>query len=296
MSRLIFAALGSIGLAGPCAAQQVPGRDLFQFPLGLLAEPAALSSQMTGGLWNPASAELAGTDRAAVGIAGLYSPQDQGVRLTMIGGAYRVRPSLTATASMASAWVTDILRTETDPQSLGGEIPYGSTVLSAGLATGRHNVTLGVSARYRSGAADAERAGAFGVDAGAIVDRVAGTPVRVAASTFLFSPTNTRDGPSYLVGADVPVFTDSTAAMRAGYGITFNDSRGREEYAFSTGRYRQLDLSAGVARTVAFGNRDLRWRLGCGLRYASYTLAIGREDGAAGLGASYQFLFKRVIP
>jgi len=56
MSRFIFAALGSIVLAGPVAAQQVPGRDLFEFPIGLLAEPAALSAQMTGGLWNPASA------------------------------------------------------------------------------------------------------------------------------------------------------------------------------------------------------------------------------------------------
>jgi hypothetical protein len=44
-----------------------------------------------------------------------------------------------------------------------------------------------------------------------------------------------------------------------------------------------------------FGNRDKRWRLGVGVRYGGYTAAIGREDGAAGIGGSYQFLLTRVI-
>lgn len=71
--------------------------------------------------------------------------------------------------------------------------------------------------------------------------------------------------------------------------------RGRENYAFGTSRYGPLDVSAGVSRIAAFGNVSHSWRLGCGLHYAGYTLAIGREDGAAGLGASYQFLFTRVM-
>src|SRR5215470_7933647 len=134
MSRFIFAALGSIVVASAAAGQQVPGRDLFEFPLGLLAEPAALSKQMTASLWNPAAGELAPFRRAALGIAELYSPQEQGVRLGMLGLAYAPRPNVTATASFASAWVSDLLRTETDPQSLGGEIPYSSTLVSLGLS------------------------------------------------------------------------------------------------------------------------------------------------------------------
>jgi hypothetical protein len=297
MSRFIFAALGSIILAGPAAAQQVPGRDLFEFPLGLLAEPAALSSQMPASLWNPAAAELTPPRRAAFGIAELYSPQEQGVRLSMLGAAYALRPNLTATASLASAWVSDLLRTETDPQSLGGEIPYGSTLLSLGAATATRWVTLGVTARYRSGAADQDRAGTYALDVGAVVERVAGTPLRFAASTFLFKPSSHNDDASYHLALDAPVFAvDSTAALRVGYAANFLGIRGREGYGFATGRYRQLDLSAGVARENAFGNSDLRWRLGCGLHYAGYTVAIGREDGGAGLGASYQILLKRVIP
>jgi hypothetical protein len=297
MSRFIFAAMGSIILASSVAAQQVPGRDLFEFPLGLLAEPAALSTQMTASLWNPAAGQLPPARRAALGITELYSPQEQGVRLGMVGAAYAVRPNVTATASYASAWVSDLLRTETDPQSLGGEIPYSATLLSLGVSAAQRGVTLGLATRYWSGTSDNDRAGTLALDAGALLDRVVGTPLRVAASTFLFKPGSTNNNASYHLAADVPLFwIDTIAILRAGYALNFMGPRGREGYGFAIGRYRQLDLSAGVARTNAYGSRDLRWRLGCGLHYAGYTVAIGREDGAASLGASYQILFKRVIP
>lgn len=295
MSRFIFAALGLIGVTSVAAAQQVPGRDLFDFPLGLLGEAAPLSTQMTGGLWNPASASLTGRGRAAFGFAGLTSPQEQGVGLDLIAASYRVRPSVTATLSVASASVSDILETETDPQSLGGEIPYGTTVLSAGVAAVRNNLSLGVATRYRWGTSDTDHLGALAVDGGAVLDRVAGTPLRLAASTFLFSP-GRSDQATYFAAADVPVFTrDTTLAVRAGVSTSHTEGRGRDEFGFATARYRQLDLSGGLSRSFAFGNANNRWRLGCGLHYAGYTVAIGREDGAAGLGASYQFLFTRVV-
>jgi hypothetical protein len=299
MSRFIFAAMGSIVLAGPAASQQVPGRDLFEFPLGLLAEPAALSTQMTATLWNPAAGQLPSGRRAAIGVAELYSPQEQGVRLGMLGAAYAVRPAITATASVASAWVTDLVRTETDPQSIGGEIPYASTLVSLGLSTAQHGVIVGLATRYRSGAADNDRAGMVALDGGMLIDRVAGTPLRIAASTFLFRPSHPNNEASYQLGADVPLplfALDSVATLRAGYAYNFMGPRGREGYPFAIGRYRQLELSAGVAKTTAYGNTDLRWRMGAGLHYAGYTVAIGREDGAASLGATYQVLFKRVVP
>src|SRR5581483_2674343 len=111
MSRFIFAALGSIILANPAASQQVPARDLFEFPIGLLAEPAALSSQMAGGFWNPAAADIRTPARAAFSVAELYSPQEQGVRLAMAGAAYALHPRLTLAATISSAWVNDLLRT-----------------------------------------------------------------------------------------------------------------------------------------------------------------------------------------
>jgi hypothetical protein len=296
MSRFIFAALASISLAIPAAAQQVPGRDLLDFPLGLLAESAPLSSRMTGGFWNPATSMLSSNARAEFGFAGLTTPQEQGVRLDMVAGSFRVRPSVTATLSVAQASVSDILRTETDPQSLGGEIQYGTTLASAGVATTRGNITAGAAARYRWASIDAQRSGVFALDLGAIVDRVAGTPVRVAVSTFLLTPSRSKEAPTYLAAADLPLIRrDSTFVLRGGYSFSRTDGRGREDYGFATTSYRQFDASAGVAETSVFGNHDRRWRLGVGFRYAGYTAAIGREDGAAGIGGSTQFLITRAI-
>jgi hypothetical protein len=297
MSRFIFAALGSVCLAGAAAAQPVPGRDLLEFPVGLLAEAGPLSNQMIGGLWNPATAALPASRRAAFGFAGLTSPQELGVSLDLVAGAYRVNRNLTASLSLVSASVSDVLKTDTDPQSLGPEIPYGTLLISAGVArTMRNNVTLGVAARYRRGTSDIENSSAFTLDAGVVVDGIAGVPVRVAASTFLFTPVSADREAMYSAAADVPVYRrDSTFVVRLGQAFSVTEERGREQYSFTTMQYRQLDLSTGVARSVAFGNANNRWRLGCGLRYASYTIAIGREAGAAGVGASYQFLIKRVV-
>ena len=298
MSRLIFAALMSVVLSSSerAHAQRVAGRDLLDFPLGLLAEAPALSGQMAGGLWNPATAALPTSTRAAVGLAGLTTPQELGVRLELLAASYKLHPRITGSISVAEAAVSDILRTETDPQSLGGEIAYQTLLLSVGAATRRKNATLGVSARYRWGTADTEHAGAFALDGGVVVDRLAGTPVRLALSTFLFNPSASSNEASYFAAADLPVFrVDSTLLVRGGYSVARTEGRGSERYLFGTAAYRQFDLSTGFSTTTDFGNSNHRWRLGLGLRRAGYTVAVGREDGAAGLGASYQFLLTRAI-
>jgi hypothetical protein len=297
MSRFIFAAASWLLVAGTAAAQAVPGRDLLDFPLGLLAEAPPLSRQMIGGLWNPATAALDGKSRGAIGFAGLTTPQDQGVNLEMLSGSYVVRPRVTASLSFAQASVNDILKTETDPQSLGGEIPYATTITSAGLSAVHGSSKFGLAARFRSGTVDADHARSLSLDAGAIVDRVAGTPVRLAASTFLFSPARHSEEATYFLAADLPlVRRDSMLVVRGGYSIAHTEGRGREEYGFATATYRQFDASAGVSQAIVFGNRNQRWRLGLGLHYAGYTVAIGREDGAAGFPPSYQFLLTRVLP
>ena len=296
MSRFIFAALASVGLTNAAAAQEVPGRDLLDFPLGVLAEARALSSQMPGGLWNPAAAVLSPSDRGALGFAGITTPQEQGVRLEMVAAEYRVRPSVTASLSFADASVSDIFKTETDPQSLGAGVPYGTSLLSGGLAWRRANLSVGAAARYRWASLDSEHSGVMSFDGGAILDGEARVPLRVALSTVLLSPSRHREAAPYLAAADLPIARrDSTFVLRGGYSISHTEGRGGEEYAFATSSYRVFDASAGVSQSTMYGNMDRRVRLGFGLHYAAYTVAIGREDGAAGIGASYQFLFTRVI-
>jgi len=301
MSRFTFAALVSAvvaSVAAPAAAQQVPGRDLLEFPIGLVAESAPLSSRMAGGLWNPATSALGPNARGEIGLAGLTTPKDQGVSLEMLAAEYRFAPRLTGSLSYAQASVADIFRTDTDPQSLpGGEIRYATSLLSFGIATMlNRDVTLGVAGRYRWAAIDTARTGVLAVDAGAVVDRIAGTPLRVALSTFLFSPSRSREAATYEVAADAPVYKrDSSLAVRAGVSVNHTEGRGHEDYFFSTASYREFDASAGLVESHAYGSSDQRLRLGLGVRYASYTLAFGREEGAGGFPASYQFLFTRII-
>jgi len=220
MSRLAFAAFASIIVSTSAAAQKVPARDLFEFPLGLMADAPPFSNRMPASLWNPASRAMTATSHAEIGVAGLTTPQAQGVQLDMLAGEYRFRPDMSLALSFAQASVSDILRTEGDPQSLGGEIPYGTNLVSVGVATtprlSRFGAwTAGVAARYRWATVDDSHAGALSTDAGVIVDRLFGTPVRGAASTFLFSPNRSLDVATYLLAVDAPVLRrDSTTTVR----------------------------------------------------------------------------------
>ena len=83
--------------------------------------------------------------------------------------------------------------------------------------------------------------------------------------------------------------------VRGGYSIAKTEQRGHEHYTFGTATYRQFDLSTGLSTTTEFGNTSNRWRLGFGLRRAGYKVAIGRENGGAGFGASYQFILTRAV-
>lgn len=296
MSRFTFAALAVLCISSVAGAQQVPGRDLLEFPLGLLAEAPALSSRMTAELWNPASANLPAGYRASVGFAGLTTPNEQGVALTMVGGEYRIPHDVTASLSFAQASVTDIFRTTTDPQTQGGDIPYSTSILSLGAATARGPLAIGAAARLRTARFDAEHSHVGSFDVGATLDRLGPVPVRVALSTFLLSSSAKRESPTYNFAADAPLARlDSTFVLRGGYSFSQTDARGHDHYAFTTASYRVLEASAGFLQSVAYGNTSRRVRLGVGLRYAEYDVAFGREDGAAGISASYQVILTRVF-
>jgi hypothetical protein len=297
MSRLMFVAAGVLGLGHQASGQQIPARDLLEFPIGLMGEASALAREMGGGLWNPANMALARPDRVQVSVSALNSPIDQGVTAQLGALAIVLPRGLTASVSATSARVADLLRTDADPQSLGGEINYSTTILSAGVAKRFGGALVGVSTRYRWGVQDLVHRGVFAVDGGFVAERVLDTPVRIAASTFMFSPTARQDEPATFMGAvDAPlVRSDTTWSWRGGYAVSNTERRSREGYAFTSARYRQLDLRIGIARSVQFGNPTQRLRLGLGAHYAGYTVGIAREESGAGLGASYQFLLTSVF-
>lgn len=272
-------------------AQWVPGRDLFDFPIGTLAEAPALASRARIGLWNPAA--IAGRDaaRASFGVAALSTPSDQGVSAQLFGGAVAVRRDATVGISVARASVNDLLQTDEDPSSLG-ELRYESTLLSAFLArrSGRH-VATGLALRYRTGQLGGTHRGAVAIDGGVLLDGLGARDARVAASTFLWTPASQQDArATYLGAADLRLAgADTSAEVRGGYSFASTERGVQEHFLFASGRRGVWEARGGVAHGESFGHARWRLRLGAGVYYARYAVAVAREENGAGLGGIYQF-------
>ena len=295
MCRIMFAAVAAAAAMSPLRAQQVPGRQLFDFPLGTLAEAPALASAAGGGFWNPATIALHGTDRFLFSVAALNSPIDQGVSAELGTAAYQMRSGITAGVSVAVSGVGELPRTDTDPQSIGDAIPFNSTIVSGILAAERGAATFGVALRRRSGRADRTYGRATSVDVGARVERPFGLPLRAALSSFLLSPSRRLERAS-AVGAVEGLLPLSMSDLRVGLSYQQDEGGGNESYVYAAGEAGQLDLRGGFARQTSYGSSTTRLRLGVGVHYAHYLVGVAREDGSAGLSASYQFVLKTVIP
>jgi hypothetical protein len=289
MRRMLFTAL-LLAAARSAGAQRVPGRDLLDFPIGTLAEPAALASEVGDGLWNPATLALPAARRARASAGALATGEDQGVAAQTIAAAVALPHDLTVGLSLLHAAVRDLVHTETDPQSLG-DIPYGTTLASALLARQDANVTTGVALRWRQGQAGSARRSAFGVDGGVVARGLGRRDARLGVSSFLWRPADARDERTSLLAAgDVRLGGSSERSeLRAGYGFTLTEQLGQEHYAFVGGRSGVIALRAGLARSLDYGVYNWRTRLGVGLHYARYTLGLAREDGPSGLAPAYQF-------
>jgi len=298
MRRILFAVAAWGVSAARGAAQQVPGRDLLEFPVGAVVEPPALGREAAGGLWNPAGALLSNGTRVRLGAAALSAPADQAVSAQLLGASVAIPGGVTASVALVRASVDDIVRTDTDPQSIGGDVPYHTTLASVGVArrTQRY-VTAGVALRYRVGQLDTRRADAVGLDGGIVADGFLPRDVRVGASTFLWSPAGQNvERPTYSAAADFRAMGASARnEVRAGYAYGYTIRSGDEHYLFGSARRRVMEARAGLARARRFGEADWRLRLGVGVYYARYALSIGREESGAGLPPTYQFTLTTAI-
>jgi len=274
-------------------AQAVPGRDLLDFPIGTVAEAPAIAVQSADGLRNPAAAALRPGVRIRLSAGALITPQDQGVAAQLVSGAAALPGELTAALSVVRATVSDIVRTGSDPRSIGADVSYGTTVYSA-VATRRTKefLSTGVAVRYRVGQLDQDRRAALGVDGGVLAEGLFGRDVRLGVSTFLWRPgaPTTSDRPTFSAAGDFRAAgRDERRELRAGYGVAYTPSATSEQYLFGSGRAGPLEARAGLARAVRFGDASWRLRLGVGLHHARYALGIAREEAGAGLDPTYQF-------
>jgi hypothetical protein len=295
MRYIVFASVIGFALTGNArfgAAQVVPGRDLFELPLATVAEPPVLATLAGDGLWNPAAVLLRNGARLRLSAASLEGPKDQGVSAQLIAVAYAIRPRTTVALAVSRAAVSDLIRTEDDPQSVGGEIPYNTIIGSATVArrTNEH-FTVALSIRYRHGELDTDRSGALGLDGGVIADAFTWRDARIAASTFLWRPANAAaERTRYSIGGDLRAAgTDSLLEARVGYAGAYTEQLSREHYFFAGGRFRAVEARAGSVRLSGYGNADWRFRVGIGLHHDRYAVGVAREETGAGLRPTYAF-------
>jgi len=294
---MLTCGLAAIGWATGLGAQPVPARDLWVFPIGAIFEPPALASQPGAGLWNPATVAVPAGERFRVGVASLTTGNAQGVDGQLLSGSWRRASGTTVAISVARASVGGLVRTDSDPQSVGS-IPYHSTLTSATVARELiPHLTAGIAVRWRNGRADQDHRDAVAADLGAVLHDLPWRDARVAISSFLWRPgREVDDRPAVMAAADFRVAgTDGIRQTRLGYSEHAVNRGARERGPFVSARFDRVEARAAYVRTTAGSGADNRLRTGLALYYARYAVAVAREEGIAGLGPVYQFTLSSLI-
>lgn len=297
MRRKLLCGLAALLSASFAEAQPVPARDLWEFPLGAVLEPAALASEPGAGLWNPAAMALPAGDRWRFGVASLSRlASDQSVDGQLLSVARRNADGLTLGFSIARSSVGDIIRTDADPQSLG-TVPYSTLLLSASAARELlPHLTVGIAARVREGRADRETAHATAADVGVLVHDLPVLNARFAVSSFLWRPgREIDDRPAFIAAGDARVLGEGIRELRVGYSHNGVNRGAKERGPFVGARLDRLEARAAYLRTLAAGRSVGRIRSGVALHYARYVVGIAREEGVSGLGPLYQFTLSSVV-
>lgn len=284
------------GVTPALSGQPVPARDLWEFPLGAVGEPAALASEAGVGLWNPATVALPAGTRWQAGLASLSTGADQAVEGQLLGAAWRRRSGWTVGVSLARAAVGGLVRTETDPQSLG-EVAYESVLGSVTMAREVQPwLQVGVAARYRHGRAERETRAAIAADLGLIARAAHWRDARFAVGTFLWRPgRENEDRPVVALAVDARLLgRDERAEWRVGlagqHATRGQQARTTGEFGpFMSGRLGPLEARAAVPRVRGADQRLTRVRFSLGLHLSRFVVGLAREDANVGLGPLYQF-------
>jgi hypothetical protein len=198
--------------------------------------------------------------------------------------------------SIAHAAVTDLLHTDTDPQSIGDEIPYSTTVVSVGVArrVDAHFVA-GAALRWHTGNVEGQRGSVLATDAGVVLDHLTGQDVRLAASTFL-ATFRLDDSPVLAFAGDVRVAgADSSRAVRAGMAYQRTRNADTELYPYLEGRFMSVTARGGLVRVDEFSSATWHMRFAVALQHDGYTLSLVREENEGGLNPTYQIAVTSVF-
>jgi hypothetical protein len=302
MYRKLLCGLALVGVSAtgstPLSGQPVPARDLWEFPLGAVGEPAALATEAGVGLWNPATVALGPGTRWQTGVASLSTGAEQSVEGQLLGVSWRRPSGWTVGVSVARAAVGGLVRTDTDPQSLGG-LAYESMLASLTMARAVQPwLQVGIAARYRYGRAEQLTRSAVAADLGVIARASHVRDARLAVGTFLWRPgRESEDRPVVTLAVDARLLGSSEVAeLRAGVAGQ-HATRGQQARTtgevgpFTSARFGPVEARLALPRVTGADQRLTRVRFSLGLHLSRFNVGIAREDANVGLGPLYQFTF-----
>jgi hypothetical protein len=300
LPRWVLAAAAALALARPAGAQSALTADLWRIAAGTLVVPPALASDGSAALWTPAIALPGSGPAARVGVENIQTPAETGVTGAIAALAFRPSGTLTINVVYGRMSVSDLVRTETSPEGIGG-IPVFAQVLSLGIAgpVAGGLVTVGAAARALTGQLDTQSRTSFAADLGATCTTA---HVRLGVATRFFDPTTnlTESAAAYSAAGELRTSSlavwGTAAVARLRYGLGLSSGEGPAHLVsagFSVGG--ALDLDAGAARESVAGATVWRSRFGAALTAGRYHVYLGRDGGANGFGATYRFGLAAVL-
>jgi opacity protein-like surface antigen len=276
-------------------AQPAIVSDLWRVAAGTLVVPAALAADGSAALWTPATAIPLQGPAVRLGVEAVHAPSEVGINGGVATLAVRAAGLGTLNLVYGRLGVDGLVRTETSPEAIGGDIAAYAEVLSLGLARELSpGLVAGVAARALSGRLDVNSRSQLGVDVG--VRYTSPSRLSVGFATRFFDPTLSASGSaaSYNAAAsyrtaDGPVW-GTTGALTLRYGVTFSRGEGLQ-HLISAGLDLAgvTELDVGAAREETADVPVWRSRFGLSLDVGRYRVYLGRDGGVNGFGATYRF-------
>ncbi|HXY70107.1 MAG TPA: hypothetical protein VEH62_11700 [Gemmatimonadales bacterium] len=290
-----FTLVGVLGSAREAAGQAAVASDLWQVAGATLVIPAPLADDGSAALWTPAVALDRTAPALRLGVEAIHAPSDVGVSGGIATLGIRLGSIGTLNGVYGRLGVDGLVRTETSPEGIGGDVPVYAEVISLGFArTVVPGLVAGAAVRSVAGQLDIISHSQLGVDLGL---RYA-SPERftVAFATRFFDPTFRQAAQAATYSAAASYRTPptpmlgTTGAVTLRYGATWSHGEGMQ-HLLSAGLAlaSALDLDVGEAREITAGVAVWRNRLGLGLTVGRYRVYLARDGGVNDFGATYRF-------
>ena len=199
---LVAAAAGLLSAAREARGQAAIASDLWRVAAGTLVVPSPLADDGSAALWTPATALPREGAAVRVGVEAIHAPSEVGVSGGIATLGIRLGGLGTLNAVYGRLGIDGLVRTETSPEGLGGDIPVFAEVVSVGFARQINpGVVAGLAVRSVSGRLDVSERSQAGLDIG--IRYADPSRVTIAFATRFLDPTfrQSEQAASYSVAA-----------------------------------------------------------------------------------------------